>query len=93
MRAAFALRIFSGRIIYIFGFQKRLRAFLKPIFTGGVVKVNGSCRAGFLRKHLRGGESFCCPAASCPLIHLLPLVAATFPRLGEGFGAPSYFTL
>ena len=38
MRAAFALRIFSGRIIYIFGFQKRLRAFLKPIFTGGVVK-------------------------------------------------------
>ena len=36
MRSAFALRINSGRIILNFWFQKRLRAFLKPIFTGGV---------------------------------------------------------
>ena len=48
-----ALGIFSGRIIYNFGFQKRLRAFLKPIFTGGVVKANGTCSACFLRKRRR----------------------------------------
>ena len=42
MRAAFALRIFSGKIILNFGVQKRLRAFLNPIFTDGVVKENGS---------------------------------------------------
>ena len=52
-----ALGIFSGRIIYNFGFQKRLRAFLKPIFTGGVVKANGICSACFLRKRRRCGES------------------------------------
>ena len=34
MRSAFALRIISGRIILNFGVQKRLRAFLNPIFTG-----------------------------------------------------------
>ena len=27
--------------------QKRLRAFLNPIFTGGVVEKNGSCSAAF----------------------------------------------
>lgn len=37
-----ALRIVSGKIILNFGVQKRLRAFLYPIFTGGVVKGNGS---------------------------------------------------
>ena len=36
MPAAFALGIFSGKIILNFGVQKRLRAFLNPIFTGGV---------------------------------------------------------
>ena len=35
MRSAFALRIISGRTILNFGVQKRLRAFLNPIFTGG----------------------------------------------------------
>ena len=40
MRSAFALRIISGRIILNFGVQKRLRAFLYPIFTGGVVEEN-----------------------------------------------------
>ena len=42
-----ALRIISGRIILNFGVQKRLRAFLYPIFTGGVVEENGSCSAAF----------------------------------------------
>ena len=35
-----ALAIFSGKIIFNFGVQKRLRAFLNPIFTGGVVVEN-----------------------------------------------------
>ena len=47
MRSAFALRIFSGRIILNFGVQKRLRAFLNPIFTDGVVTENGICSAAF----------------------------------------------
>ena len=55
MRSAFALRINSGRIIFVFGIAERLRAFRYPIFTGGVVEESGSCRAGFLRKHPRGG--------------------------------------
>ena len=47
MRSAFALRINSGRIILNFGFQESLRTFLKPIFTGGVVKASGICSAAF----------------------------------------------
>ena len=58
MRSAFALRINSGRIIFVFGIAERLRAFRYPIFTGGVVEESGSCRAGFLRKHPRGETSF-----------------------------------
>ena len=42
--------MFSGKIILNFGVQKRLRAFLNPIFTDGVVKENGICSACFLRK-------------------------------------------
>ena len=34
MRAAFALRIISGTIIYNFGVLKSLRAFQDPFFTG-----------------------------------------------------------
>ena len=30
-----------------FGVQKRLRAFLNPFFTGGVVEENGICSAAF----------------------------------------------
>ena len=47
MRSAFALRIVSGRTILNFGVQKRLRAFLSPIFTDGVVTENGICSAAF----------------------------------------------
>ena len=47
MRSAFALRIISGKIILNFGVQKRLRAFLNPIFTDGVVTENGICSAAF----------------------------------------------
>ena len=36
MRAACALRIISGRIIFIFGIAERLRTLRYPIFTGGV---------------------------------------------------------
>ena len=36
MRAAFALRIFSGKYILNFGVLKSLRTFQNPFFTGGV---------------------------------------------------------
>ena len=52
-----------------FGVQKRLRAFLYPFFTGGVVKANGSCRACFLRKQARRGAPS--PSQS-PLVTALP---------------------
>ena len=67
MRSAFAVRINSGRIIFVFGIAERLRAFRYPIFTRGNVTVSGSCRAGFLRKHPRGGvpsPSSLCDATS-----------------------------
>ena len=37
----------SAENILYFGVQKRLRAFLYPIFTGGVVEENGICSAAF----------------------------------------------
>ena len=55
---------------YNFGVQKRLRAFLNPIFTGGVVEKNGSCSAAFCESAaLRAG-------ARSP-------ERADFPRPGE----------
>lgn len=41
---------YSAELDFLFGIQKSLRAFLSPLFTGGVVKANGSCSACFLRK-------------------------------------------
>ena len=46
MPSACALGIISG-IGFLFGIQKSLRAFLNPLFTGGVVKENGICSAAF----------------------------------------------
>ncbi len=64
MRSAFALRIISGKIILNFGVQKRLRAFLNPIFTDGVVEGNGICSAAFCESAaLR--VSACSPGGSC----------------------------
>ena len=69
MRSAFALRIISGRTILNFGVQKRLRAFLNPIFTDGVVTENGICSAAFCeRAALRLASS---PLQS-PLVTTLP---------------------
>ena len=48
MRSAFALRINSGRIIFVFGIAERLRAFRYPIFTVGVIKENHLSTAAFL---------------------------------------------
>ena len=70
MRSAFALRIVSGRTILNFGVQKRLRAFLNPIFTDGVVTENGICSAAFC-------ESAALRLASSPLQS--PLVT-TLPK-------------
>ena len=77
MASACALAMFSGKIILNFGVQKRLRAFLNPIFTGGVVEKNGSCSA-----------AFCESAAlreSTASLRPHPALRATFPRPGEGF--------
>ena len=55
MRSAFALRIFSGKIILYFGTPERLRTLRCSIFTGGVVTKNGSCSAAFCKSAaLRG---------------------------------------
>ena len=56
MRAAYALRISSGRIIFIFGIAERLRTLRYPIFTGrdsGRKKAPGSGRSSG-----RGGVQF-----------------------------------
>ena len=47
MRAAFALRIFSGKNILNFAILENLRIFQNCLFTGGVVKANGICSAAF----------------------------------------------
>ena len=70
MRSAFALRIISGRTILNFGVQKRLRAFLNPIFTDGVITENGICSAAFC-------ESAALRASACSPER------ADFPRPGE----------
>ena len=65
MRAAFALRIFSGKIIYNFGIAERLRALRYPIFTGGVVMGNSICSAAFCESAaLREKDS---PSQSSPV--------------------------
>ena len=69
MRSAFALRIVSGRTILNLGVQKRLRAFLNPIFTDGAVTENGICSAAFCESAaLRLASS---PSQS-PLVTTLP---------------------
>ena len=68
MRSAFALRIVSGRIILNFGVQKRLRAFLNPIFTDGVITANGICSAAFY-------ESAALRASACSPLGELSSVA------------------
>ena len=40
MASACALAMFSGKNLFAFVVQKRLRAFLNCIFTGGAVTVN-----------------------------------------------------
>ena len=42
-----ALWAYSAELDFLFGIQKSLRAFLNPLFTGGVVKENGICSAAF----------------------------------------------
>ena len=78
MRSAFALRIFSGKIILYFGTPERLRTLRCSIFTGGVVTENGSCSAAFCESAaLR--ESFLLPFSG-----LNPLRRSRASSLGEG---------
>ena len=46
MRAAFALRMISGKIIFISRLSRSAER-SKRIFTGGVVAANGICSAAF----------------------------------------------
>ena len=66
MRSAFALRIVSGRTILNFGVQKRLRAFLNPFFTGGVVEENGICSAAFCESAALRGSVLALSGANAP---------------------------
>ena len=71
MRSAFALRIFSGNIVFNFGFQESLRTFLKPFFTGGVATANSSYSTAFyesaaLREMTSPSQS---PLDSFPHLH------------------------
>ena len=50
--------MFSGKIILNFGVQESLRTFLNPIFTGGAVEENGSCRAAFCESAALRGKVF-----------------------------------
>ena len=69
MRAAFALRMISGKIIFISRLSRSAER-SKRIFTGGVVTVNGICCAAFCESAaLRAG-------ARSP-------ERADFPRPGE----------
>ena len=47
MRAAFALRIISGKNIYNFAILENLRIFQNCLFTGGVVAGSSICSAAF----------------------------------------------
>ena len=47
MRAAFALRIISGKNIYNFAILENLRIFQNCLFTGGVVTESSICSAAF----------------------------------------------
>ena len=47
MRAAFALRIISGKNIYNFAILENLRIFQNCHFTGGVVTESSICSAAF----------------------------------------------
>ena len=70
MRAAFALRIFSGKIILNRAMPERLRTLRHCIFTGGVVEGNSICSAAFC-------ESVALRAGACSPER------ADFPRPGE----------
>ena len=45
MRAAFALRMISGKNIYNFAILENLRIFQNCLFTGGVVTESSICSA------------------------------------------------
>ena len=66
-----ALRIVQGKIILNFGVQKRLRAFLYPIFAGGVVAMNCICSAAF------------CESAALPFTVRTPFVKMRLERSAE----------
>ena len=76
MRAAFALRIISGKNIYNFAILENLRIFQNCLFTGGVVTESSICSAAF------------CESAALRETNPLRLTAfASSPKVGA-FGSP-----
>ena len=76
MRAAFALRIISGKNIYNFAILENLRIFQNCLFTGGVVTESSICRAAF------------CESAALRETNPLRLTAfASSPERGSWHGA------
>ena len=67
MASACALAIISG-IGFLFGIQKSLRAFLNPLFTGGVVEENGRCSAAFCESAALRGSVFALLGANAPAL-------------------------
>ena len=57
MRSA-ALCTYSAELDFLFGIQKSLRAFLNPLFTGGVVEGSGICSAAFCESAALRGYPF-----------------------------------
>ena len=70
LRSAFALRIFSRKIIFIEQCRSVCGRSDIAFSREGVVTANGSCCASFLRKHSRRAYPF----------RLLTPFAATFPK-------------
>ena len=71
MRAAFALRIISGKNIYNFAILENLRIFQNCLFTGGVVTESSICSAAF------------CESAALRETNPLRLTAFASSPLGE----------
>lgn len=61
MPSAFALGIFSGKFIFIFVFQKSLRAFLKHFFTVGSLWETASYTKSHCTSILCNGSLFFTP--------------------------------
>ena len=87
MRSAFALRIFSGIIIYNFGIAERLRTLRYPIFTGRGLERTPSVFASQSQLPRRGSlwraRTLCSLAENRTAMPKAPSQRTTSPAPGE----------